>query len=78
MAIKNRQILREVKKLLKNNPSKFAKIEKEFKENTTIAKDISSFALVHYGDFKAIGDYTLFRLGITEKDFKTENIKEID
>lgn len=68
--LNNHQILRYLKKFLKNNSVKFDEIAKEFKENTTIAKDISFFALANKGNFKAIGEYTLQKLNLAEKDFE--------
>jgi hypothetical protein len=40
------------------------KIRKMLKESPDAALDIQAYAMMHKGDFKAIGDYTLNRLGI--------------
>jgi hypothetical protein len=50
------------------NQKAIAKLQKDIqwllKNDAEAVKDITAFTMLHYGDFKAIGDYTILRLKI--------------
>lgn len=61
---------------MKNDFKEFERIEKEFSENTDIAKEIMAFALANPTNFKAIGDFTIQKLNIdlSKYDKKTGDL----
>jgi hypothetical protein len=50
------------------NQKAYAKLQKDIqdllKKDKEATQDIIAYGMVHYGDFKAIGDYTIKRLNI--------------